>query len=265
MSLLSVDHLNVSLGGRQVLKDISFSLAAGELVGLIGPNGAGKSSLMRALMNIIPASGLIALGGEPADMLSAVQRARLAAYIAQGRDVAWAMPVEDVVALGRTPHLTGFGRLADVDRDAVQRAMQQLGVTTFAGRPATELSGGELARVLISRALAQETPLLLADEPAAGLDPAHQLSLMRLFSDLGEQGRGILVSTHDLGLAARFCTRLILMDAGKLVADGLPETVLTPKNLGAVYGVKAFFGTTEGGLIVQPIDIARPSGKEHTT
>lgn len=256
MSLLFVDNVSATLGGVEVLKGISFSGAPGEFIGLIGPNGAGKSSLMRAILNLIPSTGRIALDGRA--NLSASGRARLAAYVAQGRDVAWSLPVEDVVALGRTPHRGQFGRASNADRDAVRRAMQQMDIEAFAGRPATELSGGELARVLVARALAQDSPLLLADEPTAGLDPAHQIALMRLFSGLTGEGRAIIASTHDLGLAARFCTRLILLDAGRIAADGAPAEVLTPDNLDAIYGVKAFFGEADRRLVLMPIDVSRP-------
>ena len=251
MTLLSASNLSASLGGRQVLFDVSFELAAGEFVGLIGPNGAGKSTLLRALMGMIPC-----LGETTFDELGAVGRARKAAYVAQSRDIAWPMAVEAVVALGRTPHLGAFAPLGRADREAVEEAMRRMDVTEFRDRPATELSGGELARVLVARALAQETPLLLADEPPPGLDPAHQISLMRLFSGLAAQGRGVVASTHDLGLAARYCSRLLLLDKGRLVADGPPERVLTPKNLRAVYGVDAFFAEAGGRMVVTPVDLA---------
>lgn len=247
---LSASGLSASLGGRQVLSDISFELAAGEFVGLIGPNGAGKSTLLRALMGMIPSTGRTSF-----DELGAVERARRAAYVAQSRDIAWPMAVEAVVALGRTPHLGPFAPLGSADREAVEDAMRRMDMTAFRYRPATELSGGELARVLVARALAQETPLLLADEPTAGLDPAYQINLMRLFSGLAAQGRGVVASTHDLGLAARWCSRLILLDKGRLVADGPPERVLTPQNLRAVYGVDAFFAEAGGRMVVAPVGL----------
>ncbi|MDX1786311.1 MAG: ABC transporter ATP-binding protein, partial [Roseovarius sp.] len=119
------------------------------------------------------------------------------------------------------------------------------------------LSGGEQARVLIARALAQETPLLLADEPIAGLDPAHQIATMQTFSRLAAEGKSVLVSLHDLGLAARHCTRLILLGQGRLIADGTPRDVLTPDNLGEVFGISAWFQDTEHGLVCQPLGVTR--------
>jgi iron complex transport system ATP-binding protein len=127
----------------------------------------------------------------------------------------------------------------------------------FAARPATQLSGGEQGRALIARALAQEAPLLIADEPVAGLDPAHQIATMQVFGSLAAEGRGVLVSLHDLGLAARHCTRLVMMDRGRLVADGPPDTVLTEDNLRAVFGLTAWYADTPHGPVFQPLDLTR--------
>lgn len=138
--------------------------------------------------------------------------------------------------------------------------MRKMEVDGFRERAATELSGGEKARVLIARALAQETPLLLADEPTAGLDPSHQITLMRLFAELAASGRSVIASLHDLGLAARWCTRLLLIDSGRIAADGSPAEVLTVQTLRDVYGVEAYFGQTSGGLVVQPLDLVAGTG-----
>ena len=253
--LLDVQNLQASLGGRPVLNGMSFSVMPGEFIGLIGPNGAGKSTLLRALLDLTPCDGAIALGARDAAHVSAKERALQMSYVAQEREIAWAVPVEMLVSLGRSPHRPGFAPLTDADRIAVERAMRRMEVDGFRERPATELSGGEKARVLIARVLAQETPLLLADEPTAGLDPSHQISLMRLFADLAADGKSVVASLHDLGLAARWCTRLLLIDAGRIVADGPPTEVLTPQILRDVYGVEAFFGETSSGLVVQPLDL----------
>jgi len=253
--LLDVQDLTASLGNRLVLKGVSFSIMAGEFVGLIGPNGAGKSTLLRALLGLTPAEGAVALGALDAAHVTAKERARHMAYVAQEREIAWAVPVEMLVGLGRSPYRPSFASLGLADRNAIDAAMRKMEVDGFRDRAATELSGGEKARVLIARALAQETPLLLADEPTAGLDPLHQITLMRLFADLAAGGRSVVASLHDLGLAARWCTRLLLIDAGRIVADGKPAEVLTARTLRDVYGVEAFFGETSGGLVVQPLDL----------
>ncbi|MDQ2703929.1 MAG: ABC transporter ATP-binding protein, partial [Pseudomonadota bacterium] len=218
----------------------------------------GKSTLLRAIMGLTPASGAIALGGEDGRALSVAGRALKVAYMAQNRDVAWAMPVAELVALGRLPHLPPLSPPREQDRAAVDRAMRLMDIETHGDRQATALSGGELARVLTARALAQETPLLLADEPAAGLDPAHQIGLMRVFRTLAGEGRSMIVSTHDLGLAARSCSRVILLDRGRVVADGTPKAVVTADNLRTVYGVRAYFGEAGDHMVVLPLDISAP-------
>src|SRR5690606_14273613 len=150
------------------------------------------------------------------------------------------------------PHVPAFAAPGPRDVAAIKAAMRRMEVDGFAKRSATELSGGEQARVLIARALAQEAPLMLADEPAAGLDPAHQIALMKIFAGLADEGSSVVACLHDLGLAARFCTRLILLQGGRIVADGAPRDVLTDELAASTYGVKSLPGEHEGGLIVQP-------------
>ena len=255
-TLLSVAGLGVDLGGKAVLRGLDLSLGAGEFVGLIGPNGAGKSTLLRSVLALLPFRGEILLDGAGTAAMKARERAARIAYLPQEREIAWAVPVETVVALGRAPHRPAFAALGAADRAAIDEAMRRMDVEPFRHRIATELSGGEKARVLTARALAQDTPLLLADEPTAGLDPAHQIALMRRFAELAAGGRSVVASLHDLGLAARWCSRLVLLDKGRIVADGPPSAVLTPETLRAVYGVEAFFGDAGGAPVVHPLDLA---------
>lgn len=262
MNLLAVSGLSVSLGQRRVLDDVSFAIGSGEFVGLIGPNGAGKSTLLKAGLGLVPSQGGISIGGHDAAKLGARERAARIAYVAQEHEIAWAIPVEAVVALGRTPHRPGFAASSPADHAAVEQAMRRMEVDRFRDRPATDLSGGEKARVLIARALAQETPLLLADEPTAGLDPSHQIALMRLFAQQAKQGRSVVASLHDLGLAARWCSRLILLDQGRMIADGAPDSVLTAESLARVYGVEAYFGSSAGRTIIQPLDLVPSEDKQ---
>ncbi len=236
MSLLSLRDLSVRRGARQVVAGATLEMGAGELVGLIGPNGAGKTTLMRAALGLLPSSGHSSLAAQPP-----AERARAAAWLPQGREIAWPVDVETVVALGRMPWRPKGSTLSEADRAAVDRALEYMGLTQDRHRPATELSGGEQARVLIARTLAQDTPLLIADEPIAGLDPAYQLGTMQVFADLARAGRGVLVSLHDLGLAARACSRLLMMENGAVVADGPPEMVLTEANVARVFGVRGRF------------------------
>jgi iron complex transport system ATP-binding protein len=256
MSSLSVSRLTVRLRYRNVIDSVSFDVAPGEFIGLIGPNGAGKSSLLRALAGILPFDGSVRIGDHESTTLGAELRALEIAFLPQERDIAWNISVETLVGLGRSPHLPAFASMRPQDRRIVEAAMQRMDVTEFQQRPVMQLSGGERARVLIARALAQETPLLLADEPTAGLDPAHNLAVMSLFGTLAAEGRSIIASTHDLGLAASCCTRLLLLNAGKIVADGPPSEVLTASTLRAVYGVESYITSSEGHMIVQPISLS---------
>ncbi|AHD02030.1 ABC transporter ATP-binding protein [Leisingera methylohalidivorans] len=250
MSVLSVENLSVTLRSRTVLREVSFAIREGEFVGLLGPNGAGKSSLMRAALGLIPAQGRSSLAE-----MTAEDRARAAAWMPQSREIAWPIPVERLVALGRLPHLPQGLRLPPADQALVDQAIARMGLEPFRQRAASRLSGGEQARALIARALAQDTPLLLADEPAAGLDPAHQISTMGVFASLAAEGRAALVSLHDLGLAARHCTRLILLAEGGILADGAPAEVLTPALMARAFGISVWHETTAQGPVFQPLEV----------
>jgi len=232
VSLLSLDHLTVMRGGCPVVDGVTLEIGAGEVVGLIGPNGAGKTTMMRGALGLLAASG-----GSSLTALQARDRAKAAAWLPQAREIAWPVSVETLVSLGRSPYLAGGRKLSLADHEAVAQALDQMGLKAFATRDATALSGGEQARVLIARVLAQSTPLIMADEPVAGLDPAHQFSLMRVFSKLAQDGKSVLVSMHDLGLAAQHCTRLVMIHRGKLVADGTPREVLSDDRLRDVFQI----------------------------
>lgn len=252
ISQLSVNGLSVQLKGRSVLRDISFDLDSGAFVGLIGPNGAGKSTLLKAVMGLIPRSGRIQLSGQPIESLSRMQRAREISYLPQEREVIWPISVEDLIALGRAPYHSQFSSIDDSDQTAIENAIDAMDLDDLRARSALELSGGERARALIARALAQDTGLLLTDEPAAGLDPAHQISLMATFAKLARAGRTVFASLHELTLAGQWCDRLILLAEGRIIADGTPSEVLTKDNLADVYGVTAHVSETEDGLAVFP-------------
>lgn len=253
MSALHVDRLSARLGQRAVLSDISFSIDAGEFVGLIGPNGAGKSTLLKSLAGLLPAEGTVTFGTSRLSEIAAQERAKLISYLPQDRDVAWPITAEKLVALGRTPYLAPMSGLGPRDRAKVDLALEQADAAHLRNRVVSELSGGERARVLIARALAQEAPIFLADEPAAGLDPAHQISLMDVFASLARSGRTIVVALHEIALAAQWCSRLLLLDYGSLVADGEPRAVLTPQTFEKVYGVRANISNGVDGFLVQPV------------
>ena len=248
MSLLSLTQFGVKRGARDVLRNVDLAVNTGELVGIIGPNGVGKTTLMRAALGLMSHSGSSSLAA-----LSPTARGRAVAWLPQAREIAWPVSVHQLVLLGRIPY--SRQKVSGEDDAAVAAALEKMGLDRFATRIATQLSGGEQARALIARALAQETPLLMADEPIAGLDPAHQISTMQTFQTLAAEGRSVIVSLHDLGLAARHCTRLIVLDKGGIVADGPPLDVLNADLLRRVFSIRAFLDVTENGLIFQPLEI----------
>ena len=250
MTLLSVANLTVHRNGRDVVSDVSLDVAPGEVVGLVGPNGAGKTTLMRSALGLVPATGQSSIRDMAANL-----RARAVSWMPQERELAWPMSVEAVVLLGRLPHGSGVSVSSDEDREAVHNALKRLDLLELSDRPATQLSGGERARVLLARAIAQDAPLIMADEPTAGLDPGHQISAMKAFSALAGEGRGVIVSLHDLGLAVRHATRLGLLDQGAVVADGPPLEVLSAERLRDVFGIRAHLEMTDDGPVFQNLDV----------
>jgi iron complex transport system ATP-binding protein len=253
--MIEARELSAAIGGREVLTRASIAARAGEIVGLIGPNGAGKTSLLRALLRLVaPTAGQVLLDGADITADPPHRHARAIAYLPQGQTVAWPLTVRRLVALGRAPHRTAWSGLAAADEAAIERALMVADAAGFAERPVTELSGGERARVLLARALAVEAPVLLADEPMASLDPYHQLATVDALKKVAADGAAVIVVLHDLGLAVRTCTRLCLMDRGRVVADGEPDAVLTDANLAAVYRVAARRGPAGDFAIGRRLD-----------
>lgn len=246
MVTLSLDNVSVKLGQRPVVRDVSARFEAGTLVGVIGPNGAGKSSLIRAILALIRSEGRIALDDRDTARIGRAALARAMAYLPQGQTLHWPVSVERLVGLGRLPHLGPVSRISEKDTAAIERAMARADVLGLRTRAATELSGGERARVLLARALAVEAPVLIADEPLASLDPGHQIDVMNLLVAEARAGALVIAVLHDLTMAARYCDRLVLLDRGSLVADGGPGDVLTQDNLRDVYGVEAIIKTETG-------------------
>ncbi|HWK13593.1 MAG TPA: ABC transporter ATP-binding protein [Rhizobiaceae bacterium] len=251
---LATENVSVTLGGRAVVRAATLALEPGALVGLVGPNGAGKSTLMRALAGLAACDGTVTCDGRPVSGMSPRERARHVAHLPQARHIGWAMTVENLVMLGRHPW-TGT-RPSQRDRAIVAEAMALMDVTELAARRATELSGGEQARVLAARAIAQDTPVLIADEPAAGLDPAHQIAMMQALRRRAAQGRAVMVSLHDLSLAARWCDRVVVMAEGGLAADGTPD-ILTDALLQDVFGISVFRAAHNGNVMLLPVDLSK--------
>lgn len=236
---LSADGVTVRLGGRAVVIDVSATLTGGELVALVGPNGAGKTTLLRALAGLVEAEGRILLQRRPLAQFAPRERARAIAYLPQGHAFHWPLSAAAVVALGRHPHTDPFARATEADDAAVARALAATDAAHLAERSVFTLSGGERARVALARALATEAPVLLADEPTASLDPRHQLVVMEQLRRTARAGGAVLAVTHDLTLAARFADRVLVMDAGRIVADGPPTLALAPQRLAETFGVEA--------------------------
>jgi len=236
---IRLENVAVTLGNRIVVQDASTAFAPGTLTGIVGPNGAGKSTLARAMLALVPHKGLILVDDSDVAALPRAELAKRVAYLPQGQTLHWPLTVERLVELGRLPHLAPMSRIGEGDTTAIERAMERADVVSLRDRIATELSGGERARVLLARALAVEAPALIADEPLASLDPGHQIDVMELLQAEARAGGLVIAVLHDLTMAARYCDRLVLIDGGTIVAVGTPAEVLTPANLKSVYGIDA--------------------------
>jgi iron complex transport system ATP-binding protein len=253
-ALVETRDISVERNGARILDGVSLTANGGEFIGLIGPNGAGKTTLLRSIAGLETShAGECLMKGEDVAKLAPVARARAVSYLPQLRPIYWSMPVEAIVALGRFAY-GAPSRLQGEDAAAAARAIEAAGVAHLQGRAATELSGGESARVHLARALAAETPILLADEPTAALDPRHQIAIMKLLRERADAGGLVIAALHDLQLAARYCTRIILLEDGRVRADGGPSAVLTAGNLSRAFGVSAAIARDERGLVVSFLD-----------
>lgn len=237
-SLVAFEGVHVAYRGRAVLDDISFEIKPGERVALVGPNGAGKSSLFRALAGLVALRrGRVLLSGQSISMISRAAMARLISAVPEA-SLPFSMRVEEVVALGRLPHEDPIRGLRPADRAVVAAAIERVGLGHLVGRDARELSLGERQLVLLALTVAQASPLMLLDEPTVHLDLRHQVETMELLADLNERdGTTILAVLHDLRLATHFFPRVLVLAAGRLVADGPARDVLTPALVREVFGV----------------------------
>ena len=251
MSRLSISGVGLTLGGTRVLDAVNLTVDPGEWIGLIGPNGAGKTSLLGAIAGARAVQGEVRVGGRLVGSLGHRERARIFAVVPQAPVIPPGMAAVDYVMLGRTPHLGYFQGERAQDVKIVRSAMTHLDVLALGPRRLETLSGGELQRVVLARALAQEAPVLLLDEPTSALDVGHRVGALEMVERL-RRSRGLTVVTvlHDLTLAAQFCDRLALMAKGRMVAVGEPEAVLTEEAIRRYYGADVAVIDGPGGSVV---------------
>ena len=235
--MIRADAVYAGYNGRVILENVSFSVGEGEIVGLIGPNGAGKSTLLKTLRGILPMlSGSAALMGDDINTLDAKEFARRAAYLQQRVEMTFDYTARDIVLAGRYPYLSWWSQEREHDLAIAEACMAYTGVSDLADNPLHAMSGGQRQRVLLAKVLAQQTPVLFLDEPATGLDIIYQEEIFRFCRELSAAGKTVLLVAHELSLAARFCSRLLLIGRGTLLADGVPKDVLTDALLSQAYG-----------------------------
>lgn len=250
---ITADNITVTIGSVTLLKDVSVTAEPGRLLGVVGPNGAGKSTLLRALAGLRGCTrGQVRYDGRLRDELTPQQLSQQLAYLAQRGPVAWPLTVERLVALGRLPYLQSWGTHDSHGPAAIDAAMADTDTLHLRQRIVDTLSGGELARALLARALAVGGAALLADEPVAELDPYHQLQVMEILRARADSGQTVVVVLHEITLAARFCDQLSLLDCGSVIAAGSPAEVLTDENLQTTYRVRAVRGERNGSEYILP-------------
>ncbi len=242
---LRLEKASVTLGARRVLEAVDLTVSAGELVGVLGPNGAGKTTLLRAALGLTRlSSGRASLSGRDVGGLGAEARAGLAAYLAQERRLAWSLAAWRIAALGAVDRPPALARAAALE------ALARVEMSGLAERGVLDMSGGERARVLLARLLATRAPLLVADEPVAGLDAEAQFHTLDLLREEARAGRAVVVTLHDLTLAARACDRLVIVDHGRIVADGGVAETLTPERLAGVFSLEGALVETPAGTVL---------------
>ncbi|MFB6107874.1 MAG: ATP-binding cassette domain-containing protein [Haloplanus sp.] len=264
---VALDDVTVTLGGTTVLDGVSTTVERGAFVGLVGPNGAGKTTLLRSVNGLLaPDSGTVHVAGDRVADLSSRATSRRVATVPQSTAVSFAFDVREAVAMGRTPHVGRFGTRTETDRRAVDAAMERTDVAHLADRLVTDVSGGERQRVFLARALAQETSVLLLDEPTSDLDVNHQVRTLDLASNLADEGRTVVAAIHDLDLAARFCDDLRLLYDGRIHASGPPDEVLTGAAVADAFDTAAAVTdhpVTRSASVTAFADASEGSGRVH--
>jgi iron complex transport system ATP-binding protein len=251
--VIEVSNLTVDYEGAPAVRDISFRVQTGEWVVLIGPNGAGKTSVLRALCGLVQFGGEVSLDGRDARRLRRRELARLAAFVPQAPETPHELTVAEYVLLGRTPYIGYMSTEGRADREAAERALERLELSAFAERRLGSLSGGELQRAVLARALAQEAPIVLLDEPTSALDLGRQQQALELIDSLRHDGLTVVTTMHDLTLAGQYADRLLLLDRGAVVAEGPPADVVSAANVAAYYGASVRVLEDDGRVFVLPL------------
>ena len=259
--MLVVRDLHFSYGALPVLRGVSLDAKAGEVCGLFGPNGCGKTTLFRCCLGLLQARAeTLAVDGQAVDSLPPAQRARLMAYVPQEHKPPFPLLVRDVVMLGRTPYLGLLGRATAADRRIVHDTLAWIGLIDLAARPYDRLSGGQRQLVLIARAVAQRTPIILLDEPASGLDFQNQMLVWRVLRDLAASGTAVLCCSHDPNHVAWFCDRVVVVQAGSVIAEGHPADALSAATLERLYPDVCELTSTGGSPVVLPKEVTTRRG-----
>ena len=262
---VNAENLAAGYNGEEIIKPLSCSFAKGTFTGIIGPNGSGKTTLLRAISRIIPASGILELDGRPVSDYTPAELGMTLGFVPQDEDRPFAYTVIQVVLMSRYARTSRFSSLSPDDNARCYQALDRTGIVHLKDRSIRALSGGEWQRVLIARAFAQDTPVILLDEPTSHLDLAHVTGILSLVRDLAGAGRTIIAVFHDLNLASQYCDRLLMIRNGSIVADGSPSEVLTPEKIREVYGTDVVTAThpASGRTILLPLECRDPaSGSE---
>lgn len=236
MAVLQVEKLQIGYGSRCVLKEASFSIGKGEIVGIIGCNGAGKSTLLKTIRGLLPKQGgSVSYFGKPLEEYQDKELATKIAYLQQHVELGFGYTGKDIVMAGRYPYMKWWERESDADEKLALACMAYTGTADLADRPINEVSGGQKQRILIAKVLAQQTPIIFLDEPTTGLDMVYQEEIFRFAKALAAQGKTVLMVVHELNLASKYCSRILLLGEGTLLADGSPQEVFTEKLLSRAY------------------------------
>jgi iron complex transport system ATP-binding protein len=253
VNAVEIRDLSVTLGRAEIVHRVTATVARGEWIGLIGPNGAGKTTILRAVAGLVPFGGSVTLDGRAVRSSTRRQIARSVALVPQKPETPPALTVAEYVLLGRTPHIAYLATEGRADRLAAERALDRLALGPFAHRSLDSLSGGELQRAVIARALAQESQILLLDEPTTSLDLGRQQQALELIDSLRADGLTVVSTMHDLTLAGQYADRLLLLDRGSIVAEGVAGDVLSESNLASYYSAQVRVVRDEHGIFVLPL------------